>query len=129
MKLIIEHLSIMTQLLGSHLSVATLTAHAIRTDNMGVSFSSLSEYLRSEGFDNTISQRPLNEIPELATPVLLFLQNEEAALISEIKTDSNAVRQYKIQLFDDLFQWVRSRFRSRKSQTNVVILSKANSRS
>ena len=79
MKLIIEHLSIMTQLLGSHLSVATLTAHAIRTDNMGVSFSSLSEYLRSEGFDNTISQRPLNEIPELATPVLLFLQNEEAA--------------------------------------------------
>ena len=106
MKLIIEHLSIMTQLLGSHLSVATLTAHAIRTDNMGVSFSSLSEYLRSEGFDNTISQRPLNEIPELATPVLLFLQNEEAALISEIKTDSNAVRQYKIQLFDDLFQWV-----------------------
>ena len=73
---------------------------------MGVSFSSLSEYLRSEGFDNTISQRPLNEIPELATPVLLFLQNEEAALISEIKTDSNAVRQYKIQLFDDLFQWV-----------------------
>ena len=106
MKLIIEHLSIMTLLLGSHLSVATLTAHAIRTDNMGVSFSSLSEYLRSEGFDNTISQRPLNEIPELATPVLLFLQNEEAALISEIKTDSNAVRQYKIQLFDDLFQWV-----------------------
>ena len=106
MKLIIEHLSIMTQLLGSYLSVATLTAHAIRTDNMGVSFSSLSEYLRSEGFDNTISQRPLNEIPELATPVLLFLQNEEAALISEIKTDSNAVRQYKIQLFDDLFQWV-----------------------
>lgn len=106
MKLIIEHLSIMTQLLGSHLSVATLTAHAIRTDNMGVSFSSLSEYLRSEGFNNTISQRPLNEIPELATPVLLFLQNEEAALISEIKTDSNAVRQYKIQLFDDLFQWV-----------------------
>ena len=106
MKLIIEHLSIMTQLLGSHLSVATLTAHAIRTDNMGVSFSSLSEYLRSEGFDNTISQRPLNEIPELATPVLLFLQNEEAALISEIKTDANAGRQYKIQLFDDLFQWV-----------------------
>ena len=106
MKLIIEHLSIMTQLLGSHLSVATLTAHAIRTDNMGVSFSSLSEYLRSEGFDNTISQRPLNEIPELATPVLLFLQNEEAALISEIKTDSNALRQYKTQLFDDLFQWV-----------------------
>lgn len=106
MKLIIAHLSIMTQLLGSHLSVATLTAHAIRTDNMGVSFSSLSEYLRSEGFDNTISQRPLNEIPELATPVLLFLQNEEAALISEIKTDANAGRQYKIQLFDDLFQWV-----------------------
>lgn len=106
MKLIIEHLSIMTQLLGSHLSVATLTSHAIRTDNMGVSFSSLSEYLRSEGFDNTISQRPLNEIPELATPVLLFLQNEEAALITEIKVDSKSTRQYKIQLFDDLFQWI-----------------------
>ena len=50
MKLIIEGLSLTTQLLGTHLSVATLTAHTIRTTKMGIDFSSLVEYLKSEGF-------------------------------------------------------------------------------
>lgn len=106
MKLIIENLSLMTQLLGSQLSVATLTANTIRTENMGLNFASLSEYLKSEGFDNTLSQRSLNEIPALAVPVLLFMRNEDAALVTEIKTDGNNKRQYKIHLIGDLTKWV-----------------------
>lgn len=107
MKLIIENLSLMTQLLGSQLSVATLTANTIRTENMGLNFHSLSEYLKSEGFDNTLSQRPLNEIPTLAVPVLLFLHNEDAALVTEIKYDEGKQRLYKIQLIGGLTKWVK----------------------
>lgn len=104
MKQIIENLSLATQLLGANLSVATLTAHTIRTENMGLDFSSLREYLKSEGFDNTLSKRPLKDIPSLAVPVLLFLQNEEAALVTEIKEDDEG-RSYKVQLLDGLSQW------------------------
>lgn len=104
MKQIIENLSLATQLLGANLSVATLTAHTIRTENMGLDFSSLREYLKSEGFDNTLSKRSLKDIPSLAVPVLLFLQNEEAALVTEIKEDDEG-RSYKVQLLDGLSQW------------------------
>lgn len=104
MKHIIENLSLATQLLGANLSVATLTAHTIRTENMGLDFSSLREYLKSEGFENTLSKRSLREIPSLAVPVLLFLQNEEAALVTEIKEDSDG-RSYKVHLLDGLTQW------------------------
>ncbi|WP_373818143.1 type I secretion system permease/ATPase [Glaesserella sp.] len=106
MKLIIEHLSTMTRLLGAHLPSATLTAHATRTDSMGINFRSLSEYLQSEGFSNTLSKRALNEIPQLSVPVLLFLKNEEAALITEIQTDENGLRQYKLHHPDNVTQWV-----------------------
>lgn len=106
MKLIIENLSLATRLLGTELSVATLTSHTIRTQNMGIDFSSLVEYLKSEGFDNTIEQRPLKNIPSLAMPVLLFLKNEEAALITEISVDEEKGRLYKIQLLDGLTQWL-----------------------
>lgn len=106
MKLIIENLSLMTQLLGSHQSVATLTSHTIRTENMGVDFSSLVEYLKSEGFENSISQRSLAEIPTLATPVLLFLKNEEAALITEIKVSDTGVRQHKVHLVTGGTKWI-----------------------
>lgn len=104
MKQIIENLSLATQLLGANLSVATLTAHTIRTENMGLDFSSLREYLKSEGFENTLSKRPLRDIPSLAVPVLLFLHNEEAALVTEIQENDEG-RRYKVQLVDGLTQW------------------------
>ncbi len=106
MKLIIEHLSVMTQLLGAHLSGATLTAHATRTDGMGVNFRSLSEYLTSEGFENTLSKRALCDIPALSVPVLLFLKNEEAALVTEIQVDDEGNRLYKLHHPGNLSQWV-----------------------
>lgn len=105
MKQIIETLSLATRLLGANLSVATLASHTSRTQDNSLDFSSLREYLKSEGFENTLSKRPLNEIPSLAVPVLLFLQNEEAALVTEIIEDDEG-RRYKIHLPDDLTRWV-----------------------
>lgn len=105
MKQIIETLSLATRLLGANLSVATLASHTLRTQDNSLDFSSLREYLKSEGFENTLSKRPLNEIPSLAVPVLLFLQNEEAALVTEIIEDDEG-RRYKIHLPDDLTRWV-----------------------
>ncbi len=106
MKLIIEGLSLITQLLGTHLSVATLTAHTIRTNKMGVDFSSLIEYLKSEGFENSLSQRLLEDIPSLAIPVLLLLKNEESAVLTEILFDKAGQRKYKIQQVDGLSIWL-----------------------
>lgn len=105
MKQIIETLSLATRLLGANLSVATLASHTLRTQDNSLDFSSLREYLKSEGFENTLSKRPLNEIPSLAVPVLLFLQNEEAALVTEIIEDDKG-RRYKIHLPDDLTRWM-----------------------
>ncbi|MDY6215634.1 type I secretion system permease/ATPase [Actinobacillus porcinus] len=105
MKQIIETLSLATRLLGANLSVATLASHTLRTQDNSLDFSSLREYLKSEGFENTLSKRPLNEIPSLAVPVLLFLQNEEAALVTEIIEDDEG-RRYKIHLPDNLTRWV-----------------------
>ncbi|MGR3808480.1 type I secretion system permease/ATPase [Pasteurella testudinis] len=105
MKLIIENISLATQLVGSQLSVATLTANVIRDNNMGINFSSLQEFLKSEGFENTISQRPLEDIPSLAMPVVVLLQNEEAAVIVNIEGYGQG-RVYKIQQLDGLTQLI-----------------------
>ncbi|TNH04777.1 type I secretion system permease/ATPase [Testudinibacter sp. TR-2022] len=105
MKLIIENLSLATQLVGSQLSVATLAANVIRDNNMGINFSSLQEFLKSEGFENTISQRPLEDIPSLAMPVVVLLKNEEAAVIVSIEGYGQD-RVYKIQQLDGLTQLI-----------------------
>lgn len=101
MKLIIENISLATQLLGSHLSVATLSAHSIRTTNLGIDFSSLVEYLKSEGFENQILQRKLIDIPKLAVPVVLLLKDSEAAVVTKIFHEGD-VRTYRIQQLDGM---------------------------
>ncbi|MGV6989109.1 type I secretion system permease/ATPase [Testudinibacter sp. P80/BLE/0925] len=103
MKLIIENISLATQLVGSQLSVATLTANVIRNNDMGINFSSLQEFLKSEGFENTISQRALEDIPSLAMPAVVLLQNEEAAVIIAIEGYGQE-RVYTIQQLDGLTQ-------------------------
>ncbi len=103
MKNIIEHLALATQLLGSPLSVATLSAHTIRKSGNSADFSALCEYLRSEGFDNSISERPLNEIPSLAMPVVILLKNEEAAVLVEIKENKEGKRYYRLAQESGLF--------------------------
>ncbi|MFZ7201722.1 type I secretion system permease/ATPase [Avibacterium avium] len=103
MKNIIEHLALATQLLGSPLSVATLSAHTIRKNGNSADFSGLCEYLRSEGFDNNISERTLNEIPSLAMPVIILLKNEEAAVLVEIKEDKDGKKHYRLAQESGLF--------------------------
>ncbi|MFC0309347.1 type I secretion system permease/ATPase [Gallibacterium melopsittaci] len=102
MKLIIENLALMTQLLGSPLSVPTLATHSIRRTGNSIDFSVLCEYLRSEGFDNHLSQRALHEIPSLALPVLALLHNEEAVVITNITQDEKGKRVYSITQLDNL---------------------------
>lgn len=103
MKLIIESVSLTTQMLGAHLSAATLMSHVTRDDSMGVQFDSLIEYLRSEGFENNISRRFLEDIPRLSVPMVIFLNNEEAAVITQIE-GVGAERQYTIQQLDGISQ-------------------------
>ncbi len=101
MKLIIESLSQVTQLLGSHLSVATLTSNVGRSGKQGASLQALSEFLRSEGFENKLSKRPLSDIPLLTVPLVVILKNEEAAVITKIE-DTDEGRIYTVQQVDGL---------------------------
>ncbi|MFC0309454.1 type I secretion system permease/ATPase [Gallibacterium trehalosifermentans] len=102
MKLIIENIALVTQLLGAPLSVPTLATHSIRRTGNSIDFSVLCEYLRSEGFDNNLSQRSLQDIPSLAVPVLALLHNEEAVVITHIDQDSKGNRVYTITHTDNL---------------------------
>ncbi|WAX71101.1 type I secretion system permease/ATPase [Gallibacterium anatis] len=106
MKLIIENVALATQILGSPLSVATLASHTIRRNGNNLDFSSLCEYLRSEGFENSLSHRPLNEIPSLAVPVILILQNEEAAVVTAIDVNEEGKRLYTVTHTDGLKQQI-----------------------
>ncbi len=101
MKLIIESLSQVTQLLGSHLSVATLMSNVGRSGKQGASLQVLSEFLRSEGFENKLSKRSLSEIPLLTVPLVVILKNEEAAVITKIENSDDG-RLYTIQHVDGL---------------------------
>ncbi len=103
MKSIISHLSYLTQILGQPVPVTALTTHSVRTNQGGIDFSSLSEVLRSFGFDNTLSQRGLEDIPSLALPALLILHNEEAVVLTRIE-GAGEERVYYIRQSDGLEQ-------------------------
>ena len=85
MKAIIEHVALVTRLLGAPVSEAALSAEVVRDKKLNVNYHSLTEVLRSHGFENTLSKRSLEDIPSLAVPVLAILHNEEAAVITKIE--------------------------------------------
>ncbi len=103
MKSIIEHIALITRLHGAPLAEATLAAQVTRDAQMGVNFQSLAEVLRSFGFENTLSKRPLTEIPSLAVPVLLVLHDEQAAVVTAIEGVGEQ-RRYHVQQTDGLKQ-------------------------
>lgn len=103
MKSIIEHIALVTRLLGSPLPVATLMAQVTHDQNLNVNYPSLVEVLKSHGFENTLSKKALNEIPTLAVPVVIVLQQNEAAVITQIH-GSGADRVYELQQIDGLKQ-------------------------
>ncbi|MDG6882603.1 RTX-I toxin determinant B [Phocoenobacter uteri] len=97
MQLIIENISLLTRLTGHHLPTSALMSHVQRDNKMRIDFNSLSEYLKSEGFDNMISERKLNEIPKLSLPVLVILKDEEAAVITHITSAEEDGTKYTVQ--------------------------------
>lgn len=103
MKSIIEHIALATRLLGAPVSEAALSAEVVRDQNLNVNFHSLTEVLRSHGFENTLSKRNLVDIPSLAVPVVLILHNEEAAVVTQIEGSGNE-RKYLVRQTDGLVQ-------------------------
>lgn len=103
MKSIIEHIALVTRLLGVPVSEAALSAEVVRDKKLNVNFHSLSEVLRSHGFENTLSKRSLEEIPSLAVPVVLILHNEEAAVVTQIE-GAGKNRKYHVRQSDGLAQ-------------------------
>ncbi len=103
MKSIIEHIALTTRLLGAPVSEAALSAEVVRDKKLNVNFHSLTEVLRSHGFENTLSKRSLDDIPSLAVPVVLILHNEEAAVVTKIE-GAGKTRQYHIRQADGLAQ-------------------------
>ncbi|HGO5824016.1 TPA: type I secretion system permease/ATPase [Mannheimia haemolytica] len=85
MKSIIEHIALVTQIHGKPIAPEALTAQVVRDIHNNVNFHSVIELLRSYGFENSISQRPLQDIPSLSVPVVAILQNEEALVITKIE--------------------------------------------
>ena len=103
MKAIIEHVAFVTRLLGAPVSEAALSAEVVRDKKLNVNYHSLTEVLRSHGFENTLSKRSLEDIPSLAVPVLAILHNEEAAVITKIE-GAGKDRKYHIRQVDGLEQ-------------------------
>ena len=103
MKAIIEHVALVTRLLGAPVSEAALSAEVVRDKKLNVNYHSLTEVLRSHGFENTLSKRSLEDIPSLAVPVLAILHNEEAAVITGIE-GAGKDRKYHIRQVDGLEQ-------------------------
>lgn len=85
MSSIIKHLSLATRLLGSQVAEEALSANTTKERDLRINFQSLTEVLRSYGYENHLSRRGLLEIPSLAVPVVIVLQNNESAVISHIE--------------------------------------------
>lgn len=85
MQSIIDHLSLLTQLLENPIAPEAIASQVRRgRTSTEVDFSSAIEVLRSHGFENNLQNRSLASIPMLAVPCLLFLRNEEAAVCTRI---------------------------------------------
>lgn len=85
MKSVIEHIALVTQIYGNPIAQEALTAQVVRDMRNNVNFHSVVEVLRSYGFENSISKRPLQDIPSLSVPVVAILTNEEAVIITKIE--------------------------------------------
>lgn len=67
----------------------------MRDKRLDVNFQSLQAVLQSHGFENHLSKRRLEDIPSLSVPVIVILQNEEAAVIAKVE-GSGTAREYII---------------------------------
>ncbi|MGX2974865.1 type I secretion system permease/ATPase [Ursidibacter arcticus] len=103
MESIIENVALATQILGSPVAKEAISAQIVRDEQQRVNYSSLIELLRANGFDNNISKRNLLSIPALSVPVVVFLAEEEAAVITKIE-GKGIDRQYQIRQNDGMIK-------------------------
>lgn len=100
---IINHLALMTRLLGNPIAIDALHAQVVRNEQQRIDYHALGEVLNVYGFENKLSKRALSDIPSLAMPVLIILHNEESAVIQKIEGVGNE-RQYYLCQDDELLQ-------------------------
>ncbi|HCQ9044687.1 TPA: type I secretion system permease/ATPase, partial [Escherichia coli] len=81
MKSLFECISLITELQGTPISTESLISNTVYHSNSKIDYRSLGEYIRSEGYDNTLLNRRLDSIPSLAVPVILILKNHESVVI------------------------------------------------
>lgn len=96
---LLQQLSLLTRLSGAPLSAQALSAQTLRQPNGRLDLAALSDVLKNQGLDNTLSQRALADIPPLAVPVLLLLHDEQAAVVTRI-TGAAGARVYSVQHAD-----------------------------
>lgn len=103
MKSIFEHLALATQILGQPVAAEALSAETVREAGQRINYFALGEVLRGHGFENTLAQKALTDIPSLAVPVVLFLREEEAAVLTAVEGVGHE-RMYHIRQSDGLTQ-------------------------
>ncbi len=92
--------SLLTRLLGEPLSAKALASQTMRNPEGRVDLQSLQEVLRSQGYDNQLSERPLAQIPPAAAPILLPTRDGGALVVSAITQDAAGSVAYEV-LSDD----------------------------
>jgi ATP-binding cassette, subfamily C, bacterial LapB len=87
MNAILANLSALSTMLGTPISAAALTAQALRDAAGRVNWRSVQEVLSVNGLDSHLSKRALRDIPQQALPVVLTLQDEQAAVLTHIRQE------------------------------------------
>lgn len=92
---LIDGIALLTRLQGDPLSANALSAQTLRNAEGRPDLQSLREVLLSHGYDNQLSQRPLDQVPALAVPVLLLTQDGGAVVATDI-SGHGADRRYTL---------------------------------
>ncbi len=84
MRALLEHLSLLTRMHGSPVSVISLASLTPRDMQGDFNYRVLSEELAHQGFENEIRKTPLKRIHNLTLPAVLLLHDEHAAVLKKI---------------------------------------------
>ncbi|WP_423455849.1 type I secretion system permease/ATPase [Ottowia sp. VDI28] len=91
-----EQISLLTRLLGQPLSAKSLASQTLRNAKGGVDLQNLQEVLRSQGYENYLTKRPLERIPAAAAPVLVPTREGGALVVAAISHDPDGSTSYEI---------------------------------
>ena len=91
MNSLLEHVSLLTRILGSPVAAVTLAASVPRDDAGDFDKKALGEELKHQGFENHLQKRPLRKIPQLALPAVILLRDGEAAVLKKLAGDEAVI--------------------------------------